>query len=303
MFYYSFNNFLRERFGERVQKITLDAGMTCPNRDGTKGTGGCIYCDPRGSGNDGRKKYPDIKSQVIAGKNFLSKRYKAKKFIVYFQSFSNTYASVEKLKEMYDPAVSVPGVVGLSVATRPDCLSEEVLDLLSGYTDKLMVWLELGMQSSCDATLKRINRGHTYKEFLNGFELAKKHPLLICVHIIIGLPGEQKKEMRVTAGELARLKPDGVKIHSLYISKNTRLEDMYHKKEFVPLEQHEFINTACDILEVLPEKTVIHRLTGDPVPGELVAPQWAGDKHRTLQLIEKEMERRGSRQGCLVGAS
>ncbi len=299
MYYYSFNNYLKERFGERVQKITLDAGMTCPNRDGTRGTGGCIYCDPRGSGNDGRNKYPDIKSQVLAGKTFLSKRYKAKKFIVYFQSFSNTYASVERLREMYDQAVSVPGVVGLSVATRPDCLTEEVLELLSGYTDRFMVWLELGMQSSCDATLKRINRGHSYKEFLNGFELARRYPLLICIHVIIGLPGEQKKEMLLTAGELAELKPDGVKIHSLYISKNTALEDIYNKKEFIPLEQHEFVNTACDILEILPEKTVIHRLTGDPLPDELVAPQWAQDKHLTLKLIEKEMERRGSRQGCL----
>ncbi len=200
---------------------------------------------------------------------------------------------------MYDQAVSVPGVVGLSVATRPDCLTEEVLGLLSAYTDRFMVWLELGMQSSCDATLKRINRGHSYKEFLNGFELARKYPLLICIHVIIGLPGEQKKEMLLTAGELAEQKPDGVKIHSLYISKNTKLENLYHNKKFIPISQQEFVNTACDTLELLPEKTVLHRLTGDPLPDELIAPQWTQNKHQTLMLIEQEMERRGSRQGCL----
>lgn len=297
MFYYSFNNYLKERFGERVQKITLDADMTCPNRDGTKGIGGCVYCDSRGSGNNGSKIYPDIKAQVVAGKNFLSKRYKAKKFIAYFQAYSNTYASAEKLKELYDQAVSVPDVVGLSIATRPDCLTKEVLEIISGYTDKLMVWLELGMQTSCDATLKRINRGHTYKEFVAGFRLARKYPVQICVHAIIGLPGEQKKEMRVTAKKLAELKPDGVKIHSLYVSKNTELENMYHRKEFVPLSQKEFVNIACDYLELLPEKTVIHRLTGDPAPNELVAPQWTLDKNQTLKLIEEEMKKRQSRQG------
>jgi uncharacterized protein len=299
MSYYSFNNYLKERFGERVQKITLDAGMTCPNRDGTKGVGGCVYCDSRGSGNDGSKKHPDIKTQVVAGKNFLSKRYKAKKFIAYFQSYSNTYASTERLRQLYDQAVSVPGVVGLSVATRPDCLTEEVLEIISAYSDRLMVWLELGMQTSCDATLKRINRGHTYKEFVNGFKLARKYPVQICVHAIIGLPGEQKKEMLVTAKELAALKPDGVKIHSLYVSKNTELENMYYRKEFVPLSQEEFVNIACDYLELLPEKTVIHRLTGDPAPNELVAPHWTLDKNQTLKLIAEEMNRRQSRQGKL----
>ena len=190
-------------------------------------------------------------------------------------------------------------MVGLSVATRPDCLTEEVLEVISGYSDRLMVWLELGMQTSCDATLKRINRGHTYKEFVDGFKLARKYPVQICVHAIIGLPGESKKEMLVTAKELAELKPDGVKIHSLYVSKNTELENMYHRKEFVPLSQAEFVTIACDYLELLPEKTVIHRLTGDPAPDELVAPQWTLDKNQTLKLIEEEMNKRQSRQGKL----
>jgi len=292
MFYYSFNNYLKERFGERVQKITLDAGLSCPNRDGTRGVGGCVYCDSRGSGSNGSKKYPDIKAQIVAGKNFLSKRYKAKKFIAYFQSYSNTYASAEKLKGLYDQAVSVPDVVGLSIATRPDCLTEEALEVISGYSDRLMVWLELGMQTSCDATLKRINRGHTFKEFVEGFNLARKYPVQICVHSIIGLPGEQKKEMHVTAEDLAELEPDGVKIHSLYVSKNTELENMYRRKEFIPLSQKEFVNIACDYIELLPKKTVIHRLTGDPAPNELVAPQWTLNKNQTLKLIKEEVVRR-----------
>ncbi len=296
MFYYSFNHYLKDRFGERVQKIPLDAGMTCPNRDGTKGVGGCVYCDSRGSGNEGSKKHTDINAQVVAGMNFLSKHHRAKKFIAYFQSYSNTYASAERLRELYDQAVSVPGVVGLSVATRPDCLTEEVLSIISSYSDKLMVWLELGMQTSCDATLKRINRGHTYKEFVAGFKLARKYPVQICVHAIIGLPGESKKEMLVTAKELTELKPEGVKIHSLYVSKNTELENMYHRKEFVPLSQEAFVNIACDYLELLPEKTVVHRLTGDPDPDELVAPQWTLDKNHTLKLIKEELNRRHFRQ-------
>ena len=301
MFYYSFNNYLKERFGERVQKITLDAGLTCPNRDGTRGRGGCIYCDAKGSGNAGSKKYPDIKAQVVSGKAFLSKRYKANKFIVYFQSFSNTYASPETLKKMYDQAVSVPGVVGLSIATRPDCLTPEVIELISEYTDKFMVWLELGMQTSNDATLKRINRGHSYNEFVSGFSLAREYPLLICTHVIIGLPGETKKDILKTANDLAGLNPDGVKIHSLYIAKNTALEQLYHKKEFIPIGQDEFAGLACDTLEVISEKTVIHRLTGDPLPDELVAPDWTLYKQETLKRIEQEMARRNSRQGCLYG--
>lgn len=297
MVYYSFNQFLRERFGERVQKITLDAGLTCPNRDGTKGTGGCIYCDTRGSGNSNSQRYPDIKTQVETGKNFLAKRYKARKFIAYFQSFCNTYAPPEQLKNLYDQAVSVPGVVGLSIATRPDCLSEQVLDLIAGYADRLMVWLELGLQSSSDATLKRIHRGHTFRQFIQGYELARKYPLLTCVHIILGLPGETHQDMQKTARDLSVLHPAGVKIHSLYVSKNTALEKMYRKKKFIPFSREDFVASACDTLEILPETTVIHRLTGDPRPEELVAPQWTLEKNRTLDRIIEEMKRRNSRQG------
>lgn len=292
MHYYSFNTYLRKKFNERVQKVTLDAGMSCPNRDGTKGRGGCIFCDMPGSGNNAAMRYQDIRSQALAGMKFLSKRYKAKKFIAYFQSYCNTYADFETLKQMYDQAVNLPGMVGLSVATRPDCLTPEVLELLAGYTNRLMVWLELGLQSSNDETLKLINRGHTFQEFIDGYELAKKYPLLLCIHVIIGLPEEKRDCILSTARHVALLKPDGIKIHSLYIHKGTALEQLFKEGKYLPLTQDEFVMSACDFLEILPAETVIHRLTGDPIPQELVAPAWSLKKQETLNLIKIELETR-----------
>ena len=297
MHYYSFNTYLKEKFGERVQKITLDAGLTCPNRDGSKGIGGCIYCDCRGSGNGAGKRFPDIRSQARAGMEFVSKRYKARKFIAYFQSFCNTYASLETLKSIYDEVAGLPGIVGLAVATRPDCLSPEKLELLAAYTERLEVWLELGLQTIHEETLRRINRGHTYQEFLEGYRLSRNYPLLMCLHVIIGLPGENPQHVRETAQEVSRLKPDGIKIHSLYINKGTALEKLYHAGKYVPLRQPEFVSLACDFLERIPENTVIQRLTGDPPPEELVEPQWSLNKHETLFLIEQEMQQRGKGQG------
>lgn len=294
--YYSFNQFLKDRFGERVQKITLDAGLTCPNRDGTKGFGGCIYCDRYGSGTGNSLIVPDLRSQARSGIDHAARRYHARKFIAYFQSFSNTYAPVHALMRIYDQVVNLPNVVGLSVATRPDCITNETLDLLASYTPRLMVWLELGLQSAHDDTLRLINRGHTYQEFLDAYELARQYPLLICTHVIIGLPGEERHHILYTARELARLKPDSVKIHSLYISQGTPLEKLYHAGHYMPLDQHEFVSMACDLLELLPSNTIIQRLTGDPRPEDLIAPDWTLRKHETIRLIYQEMERRGRRR-------
>lgn len=299
MQYYSFSQFLKEKFGERVQKITLDAGLSCPNRDGSKGWGGCIYCNRFGSGNGLYQKYPDIKTQALFSIELIKKRYRAQKFIPYFQSFSNTYAPLGKLRALYETVIHLPGVVGLAVGTRPDCLNDEVLQLLAAYTPQFMVWLELGLQSIHDVTLKLINRGHTFQEFLAGYQLARKYPLLICLHVIIGLPGETREHILRTAEEVARLKPDGIKIHSLYINRGTPLEKIYQEKKFAPLRQNEFVELTCDFLERLPPTVVIQRLTGDPHPGELVAPQWALKKNQTLQLIRAEMLRRNSWQGKL----
>ena len=295
--YYSFNQFFKEKFGERVQKFTLDAGFGCPNRDGTRGWGGCIYCDRFGSGSGARERYPDIKSQALAGIGSIKKRYQAHKFIPYFQSFSNTYAPVEKLRSLYEEVTHLPGVVGLAIGTRPDCIHEEELDLLTSYTPHLMVWLELGLQSVHDETLRMINRGHTYREFLDGYQLARKYPFLICLHVIIGLPGESREYILDTAREVALLKPDGIKIHSLYINRDTVLEKMYREKKFTLLEQKKFVDLTCDFLELLSPNVIIQRLTGDPNPKELVAPEWTLRKNQTLQLIQKEMVRRNSWQG------
>jgi hypothetical protein len=297
MRYISFSTYLQKIFNERVHKITLDAGLSCPNRDGTKGKGGCIYCDSRGSGNNSSSRYKDIQSQALAGMEILSKRYRVKKFIPYFQSFCNTHAPLEKLKSMYDQVAELPGVVGLSVATRPDCLTDGVLKLLASYSNRLMVWLELGLQTSNDNTLKLINRCHNFKDFINGFTLARKYPLLLCVHVIIGLPGENRQHVLCTANKVAELKPDGIKIHSLYIHRGTALERLFLEGHYNPLEQGEFVKLACDFLELLPENTVIQRVTGDPLPGELVAPAWSLNKQKTLNMIEMELEARDSWQG------
>jgi hypothetical protein len=301
MLYYSFNSYLKERFGQRVQKVTLDAGLTCPNRDGTRGTGGCIYCDAKGSGTGAHAAITDLAAQARTGMEHLTRRYKAARFIVYFQSFCNTYAPIDKLKTMYDEVAYLPGIVGLSVATRPDCLSPAVLELLAGYADRLMVWLELGLQSIHDTTLERINRGHTYKEFLTGYMLARSYRLNICLHMIIGLPGEARPEVLATAREVARLNPEGLKIHSLYIPRGTALEKLYRDGGFEPISQQEFVQWACDALEIIPAGTVIQRLTGDPDPAELVAPQWALQKNETRKMIETEMKKRCSRQGAFFG--
>jgi uncharacterized protein len=300
MRYHSFNAFLKERFGERVQKISLDAGLTCPNRDGTRGRGGCTYCDAAGSGTGAADQLPDVREQALSGIQAMQRRYGAQKFIVYFQSFCNTYAPVHHLRELYDSVVDLPGlpgIIGLSVATRPDCLNTEILDLLSEYSERLMVTLELGLQSAHDDTLARINRGHTFQEFIDGYQLVRNYPLRICVHIIIGLPGETSEHAKETARELARLKPDGIKIHCLYIHKGTTLQQEYIQGKFEPISKEEFVASACDVLELLPQTTVIERLTGDPLKNNLVAPEWTLRKQEILSAIEQELIRRTTCQG------
>lgn len=295
--YYPLNQFFKKKFGERVQKVPLDAGLGCPNRDGTKGWGGCIYCDRFGSGSGAKEKVSDIKLQALAGMAYLTKRYNAHKFIPYLQSFSNTYAPEEKLRSLYEEVIHLPGVIGLAVGTRPDCLTKTALDLLASYVPQKMVWLELGLQSIHNETLRLINRGHTFQEFLAGYWLAKQYPLLICLHVIIGLPNENREHILDTAREVARIKPDGIKIHSLYINRDTILEQMYREKKITPLRQKEFVDLTCDFLELLPPFVVIQRLTSDPKPKELVAPEWTLKKNETLQLIHKELGKRNSWQG------
>jgi len=298
--YRDYNSYLRELFGERVQKISLDAGLNCPNRDGTISDKGCIYCDGRGSGTgawirDGLS----IDDQVLRGKKHIQRRYGAKKFIAYFQSFTNTYAPLSRLRALYDRALSHKDMVGLSVATRPDCVAGGELDLLASYQEDHLVWIEFGLQSAHDATLQRTNRGHDVACFERSVLLANESGLNVCAHVILGLPCEDRAMMLQTARFLSGLPVHGVKIHLLYVVKGTEMARLYEKREFSCLERDEYIEMVVDFLELLPPEVIVQRLTGDPVKSELVAPLWANEKSGNLTLIREALERRNTWQGRL----
>jgi uncharacterized protein len=300
--YLDLNSHLRQRFGARVQKITLDAGLTCPNRDGRVGTGGCLYCNARGSGTGAWGRGLSINQQLADGMARLSRRYGATRFVAYFQSFSNTYASPARLAQLYETALALPQVVGLSIGTRPDCLEDEVLDLLAGYARDRLVWLELGLQSAHDATLKRLNRGHDVACFSDAVARAAARGLEVVAHVILGLPGEGSQEMEATAAYLARLPLQGVKIHLLYVVRGSGLARLYERGDYQCLSEDRYVEQAVNFVELLPPHLVIHRLTGDPHPEELLAPAWCLDKSRVLQRLREEFARRGSRQGSRLSS-
>jgi hypothetical protein len=297
--YRDLNTYLRELFGCRVQKISLDAGLSCPNRDGTLSTGGCIFCNAQGSGSGAHAKKLSITAQLQQGKTWLTKRYKAKKFIAYFQSFSNTYAPMETLSRLYQEALAVDGIVGLSIGTRPDCVAPPVLDLLGSFTPTHLVWMEYGLQSAHDETLKRINRGHSVHCFEQAVKATRGRDIKICAHVILGLPGETPQQMLDTARVLADLGVDGVKLHLLYVVKGTALEADFRDGRYRCLEQLEYVDLVSRFLELLPPEVVIQRLTGDPHPDELVAPGWALERNKTFSLIKNKLEKENSWQGKL----
>ena len=296
--YNHYGAYLVKLFGCRVQKISLDAGLTCPNRDGTKGTGGCIYCDDQGSGSGAFERIPSISRQILEGKSILKKRYKAEKFIAYFQSFSNTYASVETLRLLYREALSFDDVIGLAVGTRPDCINPEILDLLAGIQDSHLVWIEYGLQSFHPRTLELINRGHTIEDFVGAVNETRKRKINICVHVILGLPGEGLEECLITADRLADLDIQGLKIHSLYINRGSLLETWYQQGRYRPLQQDEYANWVCRFLEHCPPHWIIQRLTGDPNPRHLTAPLWTLQKQATLTKIRARFRETGGFQGA-----
>ena len=298
--YNDLNSYLRKIFGCRVQKITVDAGLTCPNRDGSLGTGGCIYCNSRGSGTGAYESGLSITRQLMDGKTVLNKRYKAKKFIAYFQSFSNTYAPVDILKQMYDEAVSVEDVVGLFIGTRPDCVDADRLSLIEAYVQNYLVWIEYGLQSAVDETLSFINRGHDADCFVKAVRATKNRGIKICAHVILGLPGEERSHMLQTARMISDLGIDGIKLHLLYVVRGTPMETLYRTGQYRCLEQQEYVDLVCDFLERIPSTMVIQRLTGDPHHEELVAPAWSMNKMETLSLIKDTLERRDTRQGRLM---
>lgn len=296
--YYSYSSYLVTLFGCRVQKISLDAGLSCPNRDGTKGRGGCVYCDSQGSGSGAFVETPSITQQILRSKAFLKKRYGAKKFIAYFQSFSNTYAPIGLLESLYREALAAEDIVGLSVGTRPDCVSPEILDLLAGFQKSYLVWVEYGLQSFHPRTLNLINRGHTVEDFIGAVEETRKRKINICVHVILGLPGEGLEENLFTADCLAELDIQGLKLHSLYINQGTVLDTWYRQGKFQLITLDQYVERTCRFLEHCPSHWVIQRITGDPNPGKLVAPLWALNKSETLKKIGERFRETGGFQGA-----
>ena len=298
--YYDLNTFLRRRFGCRVQKVSLDAGLGCPNRDGTKGLGGCIYCNERGSGT-GRAATQSLPQQLASAKSFLARRYKAHKFLGYFQSFSNTYAPLPVLRELYAQVLADPDVVGLCIGTRPDCVDEPTLDYLASLTRDSLIWLEYGLQSAKEATLAAINRGHGVEAFREAVRLSRARGLLTCAHVVLGLPGETREDMLRTASFLAEQGVDAVKIHGLYVVRDTRLHQLYAEGRYRPLRREEYVPLVAEFISRLPEGMVVQRITGDPHPEELVAPEWMLEKGRNLREIQRYMLDRGLVQGALSG--
>ena len=295
--YFDLNTFLRARFGERVQKIAVDAGLTCPNRDGRLGKGGCIYCNARGSGTGARTRGLSVTRQLERGREFLGRRYKARKFIAYFQSYSNTYGSLEVLDSLYREALAVAGVVGLAIGTRPDCVDENVLDLLAGYARRCFLWVEYGLQSAHDATLDRINRGHGAAAFSDALARTRERCIPVCAHLILGLPGETREKMLASADFIAAAGVESLKLHCLYVIRGTALEALYRAGRYRCLSQEQYVALTCEFLERLPPSVVIQRVTGDPHPEELVAPAWALGKASTRNLIREQMELRNTWQG------
>lgn len=297
--YNQYSRYLQELFGCKVYKVTLDAGFSCPNRDGAISTGGCIFCDDSGSFSNAHCNRLSIEEQLETGIGNIKKRFKAKKFISYFQAYTNTYADVKTLENIYGQALNHPDVVGMSIGTRPDCVDKEKISLISSYTKDKLVWVEYGLQSIHDKTLNLINRGHSSKEFIDAVKMTQNKNIKICAHVIIGLPGETKKDVLETAKVLADLGIDGVKIHLLCVLKDTKLEKMYENNEFALLPEQEYVEAVCDFIEILPPDAIIHRLAGNGLKEILVAPKWLEDKFRILNLIDDELEIRNSRQGAL----
>jgi radical SAM protein (TIGR01212 family) len=299
--YYPFSRFLRERFGTRVSRVTIDAGFTCPNVDGTVAVGGCVYCDNRSFSPNRRLPRASVRDQVARGIGLLQKRYGADRFLAYFQAATNTYAPVEKLRRLYDEALEHPQVVGLAVGTRPDCVPDPVLDLLEGYARGRYIGLELGLQSVHDRSLDWMNRGHHFDAFVDAVRRCQGRGLDLCAHVILGLPGESHADMLATAEALAALPVAAVKIHNLHVVRHTPLEEMYRRGEVALFEREEYVRVVCDFLERLPPRMVIQRLSGDAPPDYLVAPAWCLDKQGLLRAIDEELVRRDSWQGKRFG--
>jgi len=295
--YYPYRVFLQQRFGRRVHKVSVDAGMTCPNVDGTVAVGGCVFCDNRSFSPSRRLPRQSIQDQITEGIRRMAGRYDCRHFLAYFQPASNTYARLERLKAVYEQALAHPQIVGLAIGTRPDCVPDEVLALIECLARRTYVSLEYGMQSMHDRSLDWMNRGHHHEAFVDAMARSRGRGFEIGAHVILGLPGETRPDMQATAHELARLGVDSVKLHNLYAVRNTPLAEQLARGEVRLLERDEYVEIVVDFLERLPARVVVERIGGDAPASFLVAPQWCLDKAALYHAVQAELERRDTWQG------
>lgn len=287
--YNSLNYFLRNKFNEKIYKISLDGGFGCPNRDGKISFGGCTFCSERGSGDYAGNRILSITDQFKDRKKIMEKKWKDGKYIAYFQAYTNTYAPVNELRKKYEEALCQENVVGISIATRPDCLSEEVMDLLEEINKKTYLWVELGLQTINDETARKFNRGYEFKTFQEGLKKLQDRNIEVVVHTILGLPGETKEDMIKTVDYVAHSGVQGIKFHLLHLMKNTKMVEDYDKGDLILLEQDEYINIICESISMLPEDMVVHRLTGDSPRDALIGPMWSLKKWEVLNSIDKKL--------------
>ena len=287
--YLSFGQYMQLQYGEHVHKLSLNASFTCPNRDGTKGIGGCTFCN-NASFSPNAKAPDSIESQISRGKSVIAKRTGAKKFLGYFQAYTNTYDEAENLRKLYDRALAVEDVIGLSIGTRPDCVPDSVLDLLVDYQSQgYEIWLELGLQSAFDDSLERVNRGHGWAEYEDACTRARGKGLKVCTHLIVGLPGEKAEDSLSALSRVLALGTDGVKFHPLHIVKGTQLAREWKAGTYKPVSLDDYIKVVVSMVKMLPDEVIVHRLTGTASPDILLAPSWCAKKWSVLNEITRQL--------------
>jgi len=295
--YHSFNSYLRNIYGERIQKVTVDAGFTCPNRDGTVASGGCIYCNNESFNPGYNDPIKSVRQQIDEGTEFLKRRYGVDKFIVYFQPYSNTYASLDKLKQLYEEALSSPGIIGLTIGTRPDCIDEMKINYLQSLCKSYDITIEYGLESIYNDSLKKLNRGHDYQSYLDAIEMTKNRGIKICTHIILGFPWENRDQWMYESEVLSEIDFNFLKIHQLHIVKNTVMERQHIQNPYRLFTLTEYVDTVVAFLEKLNPEIVVQRLVGEAPKNLLVAPKWGKRNSEVIKFITDELETRDTWQG------
>lgn len=287
----TFGRYLQEKYGERIHKLSVNAAFTCPNRDGAKGIGGCTFCNNRSFSPNSTNSTLSVSEQLAAAREKVTKVRKTRKFLAYFQSYSNTYGNLQELKKLYDSALAEPDIIGLCVGTRPDCVPDPVLALLASYQEQgKEIWLELGLQSSFDETLKRINRGHTFADYEDAIIRARKYNLNICTHLIMGLPGEQPRDTLITYKKVLDLGVKAIKVHPLHIVKGTQMARQWKQGEIPELTMDNYVEVLTEIIQQAPKDLLFHRLTGSGTQEYLLAPHWVINKRETLNKVYHRLE-------------